>query len=350
MPLMVAALTMLSGCFTGPINRQPNKPLIQPVDSVTRGNPASFIVTTSDPDNDALTVLWAWLPGDCPQDPVAKNWDGQLRSLPVMIDANMTLQPFCVCAIAVDNHNAINADCVPSDPRNSPPTARIKVTLPEGNPPYPLYSDIQLSGEDSFDPVDPDLTYVWTFTTRPVESTATTSACHGARCGFNADAPGTYLVSLTVSDSLNASDTEFLTLTIPADQVPCIAASDPSYLVQSVVRDPMSALAKDTTFTMIKVVDDGAPYPRNQHGITQFTWYLGHGDDPWIPQDHDFFSFTVPPKTFSPGELGRIRVEIHDDNSTNKGAIDANLLTCRDQPQCALMPGCLQRATWSVQY
>ena len=51
-------------------------------------------------------------------------------------------------------------------------------------------------------------------------------------------------------------------------------------------------------------------------------------------------------------DSGRVRVEIHDRNVGNSGAvnIDNVLLECGDKPQCAATPGCFQRVSWSIDW
>ncbi|HET6149280.1 MAG TPA: hypothetical protein VFH68_17210 [Polyangia bacterium] len=353
--LAAAGLTVLGGCFTEPINRNPARPSIQPVAPVVRGAPASFDIDASDPDDgDSLTLSWGVTGVPCPDDPTPERWtggdrhglDGDHRA---KVSEQETLTPFCLCAFAVDSHGASSTRCLPYDPQNQAPTAIIKMVKPGGDPPYALYSEIQLSAAGSSDPVDMDhLTYDWVLSP-PTGSNASTGACRaGVLCSFTADVDGDYDVTLTVSDGMNGRGMATQKLKILPDRLPCIDASEPSYLVQSVVRDPWSALPQDTTFKVTQVDDDGAPYPANAYGETHFIWYLGHGDEGLIPQDRDFSTFPVPPKTFDHGEVGRIRVEIWD-NQQNKQRIDTAFLSCHDA-QCGVVPGCLQRVTWSVQY
>lgn len=361
-PLAALGLTMLAGCFTSPINRGPDKPLIAAEATVMRGEEATFTITSTDPDGDPLRVSWVVLP-TCPDDPATQDWDGQLQPLPAMFPARATVpvdttlqSSFCVCAVAVDSHNASNASCVPSEPKNAPPVAQVAVVAPTGGAPYPLFSEIQLSGLESFDVADM-LTYAWALTGKPPGSSATVHPCAGdernpSQSCLTVDQPGPYTVALTVTDVPGARDTAPVTLLVAEDQPPCIKLSSPDYLVPLVLRnpDPTNSNPLVPDFEIIRVDDDGAPYPPRNHDSTQFTWSVGHGDLPVVDQNHNFPRFTVAPNNFSAGERGRVRVEIHDTNEETNRKITLALGMCGDAAQCVAAPGCLQRVTWTVQY
>jgi len=355
MPLAVAALSLLGGCFTSPINGPPEKPKIAPVDTVRRGEPASFTIVRSDPDRDAVAVTWGTHSGDCPADPAApipEDWEP--RSLPpttdarATVDAKMTQEPFCVCAVAVDSHGATSADCFAADPRNGAPIADIKVLEPASMASYPLYSNFKLSGVDSFDPIDP-LMFFWTFT-RPPSSSAKVVDCandpqHKQFC-FTADVPGTYQVSLAVSDGHGGMGTAEQPLIVLKDRLPCIQATLPDF-VPEVVLPPLN-----NEFSVEVVDDDGEPYPqRPDRPAPHFAWSLRHGNDPLIHlQGNDFHKLPVAPTEFAEGERAQVRVEISDENAANQETIRRQLATCLDAPDCAAAPGCLQRVSWTVQY
>jgi hypothetical protein len=355
--LAVVALTVLASCFTGPINRSPDKPSIVAEGTVMRGEAATFDILPRDPDGDPVTVSWTELP-TCPADPSSHDWTGELQALPATVPAAATLEPsFCVCGVVVDSHNASSADCKEFWPQNAAPQAHLAVVAPTGGDPYPLFSDIQLSGQDSFDLAD-ELTYSWALASKPPASLATDHPCAGdashpsQRC-FTADQPGSYTVSLTVTDVPGATDTASLTLRVAEDQPPCIRLSNPDYLVPLVLRnpDPTNSNLLVPDFEIVRVDDDGAPYPPRNHGSTRFSWSVGHGDLPLVDQNHDFPRLTVAPNTFSAGERGRVRVEIHDINADSNRLIDTTFSMCGDdKAQCGSAPGCLQRVTWTVQY
>ena len=101
------------------------------------------------------------------------------------------------------------------------------------------------------------------------------------------------------------------------------------------------------SFIVDRVSDDGDPYPRSAHGETHFTWYVGRAGEPLVYQDNDFHSLDLAPGTFSLGDVGSVRVEIHDRNTR---AIDNVLLGCGDSDVCAARSGCFQRVSWKIEY
>ena len=361
-PLAALGLTVLAGCFTSPINRGPDQPRIEPEATVMRGEAATFRISAQDPDGDPVQLSFAVL-DTCPADLATHDWGGQLQALPATMPARATVpvsttlqSTFCVCAVAVDSHNASNANCFTSVVTNAPPVAQVAVVAPTGGDPYPLFSEIQLSGQESFDVADM-LTYAWVLANKPQNSSATVHDCPGAEGNqsqscFTVDQPGLYAGTLTVTDVPGASNSAPFRLMVAPDQPPCIRLSNPDYLVPLVLRnpDPTNSNPLVPDFEITRVDDDGAPYPQRNHTVTQFAWWVGHGDLTMDNQNHNFPRFTVAPNSFSAGERGRVRVEIQDSNDDTNRTIATALSMCGDAAQCGTAPGCLQRVTWTVQY
>ena len=353
---------VLAGCFANPINRPPGVTITAPP-TLLRGQPASYTVTASDPDQDRVDFSWTVLPTDCAADTGPASWPGdRMTSSPdpevLVVPAELTRDRFCVWAFGTDAHGALGADHRAGDPQNRAPMAQIDVVRPQAATLYPLYTDFWLSGAASTDPEDDrPLTFAWSLDRAPVNSVARMGSCAGGgatdRCFF-ADVHGQYVVSLAVSDPLGArGTTPPLVLMVDQDQPPCIVGSDPLILTPTVVRDP--TVSND--FTVDQVNDDGDPYPVDPfapgpHGRIRFSWFVGHGDEPLVSYDNDFHALTVAPNTFLLGDSGRVRVEIHDRNVGNTGAINIDnvLLDCGDKPQCAATPGCFQRVTWNIDW
>jgi hypothetical protein len=77
--------------------------------------------------------------------------------------------------------------------------------------------EVTLDGSGSFDPNGDSITYAWTLTSKPAESTATLTGATTVSPTFTADLTGSYVVSLVVSDgTVNSSpDTVTVLATIP---------------------------------------------------------------------------------------------------------------------------------------
>lgn len=74
-------------------------------------------------------------------------------------------------------------------------------------------TNVQLSGAGSKDPDNDPLTYVWQLVLKPASSTATLTNANTVSPSFTADVPGTYTVTLTVSDGKKGEDTDSVEIT-----------------------------------------------------------------------------------------------------------------------------------------
>src|SRR5918912_2681155 len=69
-------------------------------------------------------------------------------------------------------------------------------------------SYVQLDGTTSHDPQSRELTYSWVIISRPPGSNAQLIDANTPKPSFVADVPGTYLIELTVSNSLFSSKSQ----------------------------------------------------------------------------------------------------------------------------------------------
>src|SRR4030095_784098 len=75
-------------------------------------------------------------------------------------------------------------------------------------------------GSGSSDPDGDALTFAWTLTSAPTGSGATLMNINGASATLTPDLPGTYVVSLVVSDSLASSVADTVVVTATGVQAP----------------------------------------------------------------------------------------------------------------------------------
>ena len=83
----------------------------------------------------------------------------------------------------------------------------------------PVNTIVKLDGRASSDADDDPLTYAWSFTSKPLNSTATLSAATVAEPTFTADLPGLYVVQLIVYDGQEYSDPDPVTISVQAAPV-----------------------------------------------------------------------------------------------------------------------------------
>jgi len=164
---------------------------------------------SSDADLDPLTYGWSFSSfpvgsGAILSDPTAEN-----PTFTADLDGSYVLN-------LVVNDGTVNsaADAVTiiAATPNSPPIADAGADQPVSTG-----ATVTLDGSGSSDPDDDPLTYKWTFTSKPIGSTATLSDATAEKPTFAADLDGPYVLSLVVNDGSvdSAADSVIITAATP---------------------------------------------------------------------------------------------------------------------------------------
>jgi hypothetical protein len=175
---------------------------------VTVGEVVQLNGTASfDPDGDALTYSWSF----------ASRPAGSSASLQNAGTANPGFTPdkggeYVVRLVVSDGTASSEPDDVTIS-ANAPPVAHAGE-----NQDVSVGEVVQLNGADSFDPDGDALTYSWSFVSRPAGSTATLSNSSAVNPTFTADAEGTFVVRLVVSDGSASSAPDDVTVTAVQSQ------------------------------------------------------------------------------------------------------------------------------------
>lgn|GEM_PF-2245304 len=375
--LAVATLVAASGCFTSPINRPPVITQISPAQNPTpKGLPATFTAIGSDPDQDQLTWTWISRPGGCPDAKDESTWPhdttsgepGAPATFVVSDEALTKSQKYCVWAFATDRYGAVGAANLTVMPGDNAPVVTLRMVADPGseNPPpgpvFPAYTSFQFTAVAS-DPDDDQLSYTWNLDQQPIGSTVMLIPCagqsssdDGPRC-FTADLPGTYAVSLSVSDGILTATASSQPLVVLADAPPCIDRTTPMFAVDPTVN--AKALTSqgyyvDQKIRVDSVYDDGNPYPQLPgRERPHFTWFLGTNDTGLHYVDNvDYQELPLSKSDYRQGDYVNARLEVSDPNG---GVIDQILAKCGENADfCAtpVIPGeratCWVRVSWRI--
>ena len=378
--LFACATSMLAGagCFTHPINRKPVISQVSQTPGPTpKGQPATFTAIGSDPDQDQLTWTWTAKSGDCPMDWTnPANWPKETTggepgapATYVVDDSSLTKSPlYCVWVFATDRYGAMDARNLRVAPTDNAPVVTVRVAANPGlaNPPpgpiFPAYSTFQFSALASDADNDP-LTYNWKLDQRPSGSNVEDLIpCPGddsdtLRC-FTADLPGTYGVSLTVSDgTMTVAATPAPTVTVAGDAAPCIDTTDPMFSVGAMNKaiPSMGFIDSPGPISVVTVYDDGNPYPPRAGGVRpSFTWFKSKNDDKVKYVDNvDYFQLTLSKDEYQLGDYVNVRLEVRDQNPA---LVDSILAGCGDDAEFCAAPtipagrtSCWVRVSWRIQ-
>ena len=397
--LAFVALLGWSGCllFTDPINKAPMVTITGP-DQVTRGQWESYYASPTDEDGPAtLTIEWTHdipsVHNGCDSITLA-DWVTLPSSQRTLL-ASTAPYPFkapntniaCVCVRVTDHYGASGQSCMPVTPSDkAPEPVIVDVSGAPTNKTRALCSQIELSAESSVFPPDDEVRYDWSISysgSDPNGSKAQLAACadytgtvpEKRRC-FYAGATGSYVVSLSITDTTDALTSQYTaTFTIPvaADAPPCLQRTDPDAHSQLLFLSPGGTLGtshQSRTLSVLSAADDCEPYPVPDNSgkqPTQFLWSVQvQAQDntkpklPWKYQADATDSYTVSQVNFNtllPGDSIKVRVEARDAavqklyQSSTYSVCDLDTEICCGPTGCTGGANdCIRWTTWTVQF
>ncbi len=158
---------------------------------------------SSDPDGDALT--YAWVLTTRPAGSSAALSDAAAVTPSFVVDRTGT---YVARLIVNDGQVDSAADFVTITVANRPPAANAGADQSAA-----VGASITLDGSASSDPDGDALSYAWSFVSVPAGSAATLNDPASVSPGFTIDEPGSYVVSLVVSDGQAPSAADTVTIT-----------------------------------------------------------------------------------------------------------------------------------------
>jgi hypothetical protein len=227
--------------------------------TVTTGQAVSFAGTVSDPDGDAVDVVWTFGDGNTSAQLVPGN------------HTYATAAVYTVTMTATDAHGL--SDPAPptrkvtvQPPANQPPTATI--TAPAGNVTITAGQTVSFAGTAS-DPDGDTVTVVWTFG----DTTSSTSLAPGNHTYASA---GTYTVTLTATDSKGLADPAPPTRTITVNAVVAATLST----LQTEIFTPICARCHPPNRNMDLSAGNTYSNTVNVHSVEQPTLFRVKPGDP----------------------------------------------------------------------
>ncbi|MDD2732810.1 MAG: PKD domain-containing protein [Desulfuromonadaceae bacterium] len=174
---------------------------------IYNGDKIALQGSATDPDNDTISS-WAWTVVDYPVGSSYTLYDETSQTAQFIANSS---GKYILSLVATDSRgNASAYDYVTVDVAvNLPPVAVATADYSSGTAPLAVCFD----GSQSSDPENGSLTYSWNLGNAGATGTEAT-ICHTYLT------PGEYTVSLMVTDPLNSSDTELLTITVQAPNNP----------------------------------------------------------------------------------------------------------------------------------
>ncbi len=343
----MATIASCAGCllYTDPVNTAPKVLAIKMPDVAYRGKTLSITADVQDADGNDLLLEWGSSTIDCPGSADgAPRVKGQSKDQPFSVHVT-SLDGICVWVVVRDSHGARDFAFDVIRPQNRPPVADIQLvkpaTMPASDGTYPLFSEVRASSK-AMDEDKDVLTHRWMLT-RPGRPAAAAPSCSDAATDvcFVADPSGTYVLDLFATDGLVEKDsTARLAIKIADDQPPCIVQTDPPIVPER----PTLGVNGGRKLTVLRVDDDGDPYPGVPASGISFHWQMRRNRGEWgrvTTSVSDFFA------TGEVGDVVEMRVQVRDrhDRPVRR---DYTACTTADSSRCELKPGCAQWVTWTV--
>jgi hypothetical protein len=153
-----------------------------------------------------------------------------LISIPAGSEATLSYSVAVRPTFVADVHGDYVAQLIVSDGLLESNPASVKISFENVSPVAAAGEDIAvefyhttvtLDGSQSYDDNGDDLTYAWSFTLKPEDSSATLDGADTATPSFVVDKHGDYIVQLTVSDGFGGTGTD--TVTVSFDNLPPVA-------------------------------------------------------------------------------------------------------------------------------
>jgi hypothetical protein len=262
---------------------------------------------------------------------------------------------YVVHLVASDRHSQVKISemtlVVAPGPK---PVAVIDLVTPTALHPYfPLNTTFQVSGTSSTGSIND---WNWTdfipppgFVPPPGSKTGLEPCGNGpAQMCFNANAPGSYHVGLTVTGPDGASEHVFVRYEVAPDQPPCLDHTTPDFQSPMIkISQAPSAAAMNMvdglSITVDSIFDDLDPDTKLMR------WFLKAPGDTAYRLVSEFPSYVFDPTVYRLGDVVRVRLEIRD-RITDRA--DGEFVGCTEDfcslPNLLYSKTCYQRATWQV--
>jgi hypothetical protein len=387
----------LSGCllFTDPINKAPTVTINDHSDPVDFGIPTAFTAKVTDDEDTPSSLLLEWAEFPLPVAgcksitpaawSLAKKTSFLMDSAaPYMLTAD-SVTPLCLCARTTDHNGATGIGCTPNPITPAPVATIVDLSgAPSGPPQRPLCSQVHLYADDSGFASGDQLQFTWTLSyagTDPAGKSIQLAPCTGVakaiadqhQC-FYAGSPGTYTVTLSITETASGppsssatSNTDTFSIPVDVDKPPCIERTDPDVYAKRILLSRSTDLGgsyQSRTFKVLNVADDCEPYPLpagSTHSPTQFVWSVldsTQASPTWTYQTNTSDSFTVSQAMFPNARAGdtlELRVEARDTPvqklyQAGGQVCSQDLDICCGSTACGTPNDCVRWTTWTVQF